>query len=68
MMTLLHSSLIQEKNPEPAQWLYRGDGELTFLYNSLQNVHIVFLCHSTERRELGLGDELEELERRKRRL
>lgn len=38
---------------------------LTFLYHSLQNIHVVFLRHSTERGELGLGDKLQELEQRK---
>lgn len=38
---------------------------LTFLYHSLQNIHVVFLRHSTECRELGLGDKLQELEQRK---
>lgn len=45
----------------------RGSG-LTFLYHPLQNIHVVFLRHSTECGELGLGDKLQELEQRKRRL
>lgn len=38
---------------------------LTFLYHSLQNIHVVFLRHSTECGELGLGDKLQKLEQRK---
>lgn len=39
--------------------------ELTFLYHSLQNIHVVLLRHTAERGELGLGDKLQELEQRK---
>lgn len=39
---------------------------LTFLYHSLQNIHVVFLRHSAERGELGLGDKLQELEQRQK--
>lgn len=39
--------------------------ELTFLYHSLQNIHVVLLRHAAERGELGLGDKLQELEQRK---
>lgn len=42
--------------------------ELTFLYHSLQNIHVVLLRHAAERGELGLGDKLQELEQRKRTL
>lgn len=42
--------------------------ELTFLYHSLQNIHVVLLRHAAERGELGLGDKLQELEERKRML
>lgn len=42
--------------------------ELTFLYHSLQNIHVVLLRHAAERGELGLGDKLQELEERKERL
>lgn len=39
---------------------------LTFLYHSLQDIHVVFLRHSAERRELRLGNELQELEQREK--
>lgn len=42
--------------------------ELTFLYHSLQNIHVVLLRHAAERGELGLGDKLQELEQSKRTL
>lgn len=38
--------------------------EPTFLYHSLQNIHVVLLRHAAERGELGLGDKLQELEER----
>lgn len=41
---------------------------LTFLYHSLQDIHVVFLSHSTKRRELRLGDELQELKQREKKL
>ena len=37
--------------------------ELTFLHHSLQDVHVIFLSHSAERGQLGLGNELQQLER-----
>lgn len=39
---------------------------LTFLYHSLQDVHVVLLRHSAEGWELRLGNELQELEQRER--
>lgn len=46
---------------------FETERELTFLHHSLQDVHVIFLSHSAERRQLGLGNELQQLERERER-
>lgn len=42
----------------------RVTAQLTFLYHSLQDVHVILLCHTAERGELGLGDKLQKLKKK----
>lgn len=46
---------------------FETERELTFLHHSLQDVHVIFLSHSAERWQLGLGNELQQLERERER-
>lgn len=46
---------------QPAGRQHR-ETRLTFLHNSLQDVHVVLLGHSAEGGELGLGDKLQKLQ------